>query len=356
MINKQNIDSISLSHLFPDRCQGLSPKVLDDLLNRTQFEVLVIGGAGSIGSTIVKMILKAPNSKLAVIDNDESRLHKLVLGLTKEQQQRIQTFVCDIRDLVGLRSIMNLRHWDWIINAAALKHVSVLEDQPRQAYLTNILGAANVLKAMENTSFKCFLFVSSDKAANPINVLGKTKLVGEYMSAHFSKLFNSDPSQLRNISVVRFGNVFLSRGSVVETFIHQLTHKQKVTLTDRNMKRFFMDVSDASSMVIRTLLDSYSGIRILKMGSPIYIVDLINRLAEFLGEQVTIEEIGIKPGEKLNEELMSENETLVDTNEMFWDLSFTKTFDFNRVFEDRVIDDTAARERIDWMLKEAHGI
>ena len=280
----------------------LNPVEIDFFRN---MNVVITGGAGSIGGALAHQFLRDTNATISLIDSDESRLHTFFVNLTGEFRARTSTHLADIRDSYSIEMAIKGIEPDLVIHAAALKHVSVLENAPREAFLTNVLGTRNVLNAVSNSSVKCFVFVSTDKAANPIGILGKTKLIGEYLTAG-SKLLNSET----NFGVVRFGNVFLSRGSVLETFIAQIRLNEDLTITDENMDRFFIDLEEASSLILKTIVEPHSGISILKMGDPVKILHIVQKLIAKAGKPISYKIIGTKPGEKITEELFTSQEKI----------------------------------------------
>jgi FlaA1/EpsC-like NDP-sugar epimerase len=300
---------LALSSLFPER--QVTPLLRTRSLKDYEYKkTLVTGGAGSIGSSLVRKLLEMTESDVCILDNDESRMHSLYESFRPELQKRITFYVTDIRDKNGLFLRLAQFNPDMIVHAAALKHVSILERQPRDAYLTNVHGTANILDFLGTSTKTSFVFVSSDKAASPKSILGKTKLIGEYLTGRRieqDKYLGIE----RNISIVRFGNVFLSRGSVLETFIAQITKSEPVTITDPRMTRYFMDISDASSLILHVMEKGIHGISIFKMGDPINVEELAKRLQKHFGaENTDIKYIGIKPGEKLHEDLFSDLENL----------------------------------------------
>ena len=300
---------LELSTLFPER--KVTPLLKSRALQDYRYKrTLVTGGAGSIGSFVVRNLLEMTESDVCILDNDESRIHSLYESFRPEVQKRISFFVTDIRDRDGL--FQRLAHFDpdMIVHAAALKHVSILERQPRDAYLTNVIGTANIVDFLGTNVSTSLVFVSSDKAALPKSILGKTKLIGEYLTGRRIEL-DEQSGIKRNISIVRFGNVFLSRGSVLETFIAQISKSERLTITDPRMTRFFMDISDAAGLILHVMEKRIDGISIFKMGDPINVEELARRLQRHLGATNTeISYIGIKPGEKLHEDLFSNLENL----------------------------------------------
>jgi FlaA1/EpsC-like NDP-sugar epimerase len=304
---------ITIKNLFPDR------EKTDTVENgaRPEFQysrTVVTGGAGSIGSAVVQKLLSETKCQVWVVDNDESRIHTLYESFDQESKKRLNFFVTDIRDSEGIHQKFDAINPDLIIHAAALKHVSILERQPRDAYFTNVIGTANIVSYLQKNSSISMIFISSDKAANPKNILGKTKYIGELMigeQIHQDKTLGNS----RHLAIVRFGNVFLSRGSVIETFIRQIKRDEPITITDPNMTRYFMDIDEAATLILGVTRQKISGITIFKMGEPIKIKELAVKLQEFLGaSNREIEIIGIKDGEKIHEELFSaeEQEKLLD--------------------------------------------
>jgi FlaA1/EpsC-like NDP-sugar epimerase len=189
-----------------------------------------------------------------------------------------------------------------IIHAAALKHLSALEQQPREAFLTNVLGTQNVVEAANSAQVNTFVNISTDKAADPSSVLGKSKRIAE-------EIINSRSTSTQKLSV-RFGNVFASKGSVIETFVYQLIQNLPVTLTDQNVERYFMSTMDAANLVLEAVTLRESGIFVLDMGLPVKMKDVIESLAEYLKVEANIQITGLRPGEKISEIVYGNNEGL----------------------------------------------
>jgi len=315
-------------------------------------KVAITGGAGSIGSSLANQLLKETNSKIYLIDSDESRLHTFFVNLPLDFKSRTETYLADIRDSYSINTALNKIDPQLVIHAAALKHVSVLESAPREAFLTNVLGTYNVLQSLLNSNVRHFVFVSTDKAANPIGILGKTKLIGEYLTAG-SMLLNNEI----NFGVVRFGNVFLSRGSVLETFVAQLRLSEDLTITHENMDRFFIDLEEASSLILKTIVEPHSGVSILKMGDPVRILDLVKKLIAKVGNPVGYKIIGTKPGEKITEELFTSQEIL-NTSEFpeYKFAKFTRSIELANVSSEEFSTDEDAVRVIDSLLRNSHEI
>lgn len=294
---------IDFLDIFPDKLSSLSDlSVLPEKLSRKR--IAIIGGAGSIGSEVLRSIQTNVNCRVEIWDSDESRMHSLIVTFQEVNGNEVSSRLVDIRDFNSLYLAFKAFQPEVLIHAAALKHVSALELQPREAFLTNVIGTCNVIRCLELFPSESALFISTDKAANPTSVLGSTKLIGEKLwSFHANK--KTDNSVY---SVVRFGNVFLSRGSVVETFIAQIKSGMPITITDPEMTRFFMDVKESAQIINFLLAEKVAGLSILKMGTPIQIVDLATRIAGFYGKTPNLKLIGVKTGEKIHEELFTSEE------------------------------------------------
>jgi FlaA1/EpsC-like NDP-sugar epimerase len=342
---------ITMQNLFPERVKN----VLESRNSRSEYpflRTLVTGGAGSIGSSVVKKLLSHTNSEIWVIDNDESRIHTLYESFDPKVKERLKFFVTDIRDLKGLHQRIDFIKPDMIIHAAALKHVSILERQPRDAFLTNVIGTSNMVNYLQKNRNIGMVFVSSDKAANPTNILGKTKYIGELILGEQISI-DKELGTSRHLGIVRFGNVFLSRGSVIETFIRQIKRGEPVTITDAEMTRYFMDIEDAADLIIEVAAQQVAGISIFKMGAPIKILDLAIRLQEFLdATNRNVEIIGVKNGEKIHEDLFSQEEE-GELNDLGSILNSTKLSRVSTALVQNIPDDDlAARDLINIILSK----
>ena len=323
----------------------------DNLLFFNDKTVAITGGAGSIGSAVALQLALHTNADIWLLDNDESRLHTTVLELENIARERIQSVFVDIRDLQSLVEKFNVINPDIIIHTAALKHVPILEKQPRDGYLTNIIGLVNVIQYLKINLKASLCFVSTDKAADPVSILGKTKLIGEHLVAG---LAHDDIIEgiHRIHSVVRFGNVFMSRGSVIETFIHQIKNDLPLTITDLKMQRFFMGIQEASSLICYVVLSRIPGISVFKMGDPVFISQVASDLAHFLGKKdYKINLVGAKPGEKISEDLFSDIEKrfLSDLGAI-WNSKFQTFLSIDKVPKTIPINDLEASKIIESLL------
>jgi FlaA1/EpsC-like NDP-sugar epimerase len=343
---------LDLCTLFPERTRNDFPNQ-KKLTNFHYKRTLITGGAGSIGSAVVKNLILTTNTEICIIDNDESRIHSLFQSFNSENQRRLKFYVTDIRDRIGIHQRIEAFNPDMIVHAAALKHVSILERQQRDAYLTNVIGTSHLIEYLEKNKAINFVFVSSDKAALPKSILGKTKLVGEYLVGGLIAR-DIDKEIKRNVSIVRFGNVFLSRGSVLETFISQISRNEPITITDPHMTRFFMDISDAAGLISHVMDQRIQGISIFKMGEPINIEELAKRLIRHLGgKNSEIRYIGMKPGEKLHEDLFS-NIEISSIEDLGLILNSKKIFQVPNLEGNKSpVNDLEAIQMIDELLEKA---
>lgn len=273
---------------------------LEGALNLIQGRrVLVTGAGGSIGSEIVRQILRFDPGSVWALDRDETLLHEA--GLTWGGD--VQHVLCDIRDANALISLLAEIRPEIVFHAGALKHVPLLEANPEEAVLTNVIGTRNVIEAGSRAGMKHFILISTDKAVNPSSVMGSTKRIAELMTQ--AGTVRGDGCVY---SAVRFGNVLGSRGSVVPTFVEQIRRGGPVTVTDPDMTRYFMTVDEAARLVVQAAtLARGSEVFLLDMGEPVKIVDLARRMIRLAGllpdRDIEITYTGRRPGEKLFETL-----------------------------------------------------
>ncbi len=265
-------------------------------------KILITGGAGSLGQALVKSLLKKSPAIIRVLDIDETRLFLLENEL---ESPKIRVFVGNVIDKDRL--VRAMEGVDYVFLLAALKHVKSCEYDPFEAVKTNIFGIQNMIEAALINNVNKVIFTSSDKAANPNNTMGATKLLGEKLinSANHSK-----GSRRTRFSSVRFGNVMGSRGSVIPLFKKQISEGRDLTVTDPNMSRYMMSQSQAISLILKCteLTQNGGGTFILKM-PVVRLGDLVEVLIEESGKRgIKIRKIGMKPGETSFEELMSEEE------------------------------------------------
>lgn len=272
--------------------------------------VLVTGAGGSIGSELCRQISTFGPRELVMLDRDESALHALLLSMHGAADLGNDNMVlADIRDRERIDAVFAEHRPEVVFHAAALKHVNMLENAPDEAYKTNVLGTHNVLEASHRRGVQKFVNISTDKAADPHNVLGLSKRVAEGLTAQ-----KAEAAERGTWVSVRFGNVLATRGSVLHTFIAQIERGGPVTVTDPNVTRFFMTVSEAVQLVLQAAVVGDSGeALVLDMGEPVPIMQLAHQLIEASGRDVEVEYTGLRPGEKLHEVLSAPGETIAAT-------------------------------------------
>jgi len=274
-------------------------------------KILVTGGTGCIGSEIVKTLLKYKPNVVRIFSNDENSIFQMSQEIGGKGNKRF--LIGDVRDKERLKIAMD--GIDIVYHAAALKHVPLCEYNPFEAIKTNVLGTQNLIQSAIENRVKKVIAISTDKAVNPVNTMGATKLLSEKLiiDANYYK----GPSKTI-FSCVRFGNVIFSRGSVVPLFEEQIKSKKMITLTDTNMTRFMMSINNTLELVFKsTLMAKGREIFILKM-PVVNLEDLADVVIDEYAEkynykktEIKKEIIGPRPGEKIFEELMTENEAKI---------------------------------------------
>ncbi|MEA4864801.1 MAG: nucleoside-diphosphate sugar epimerase/dehydratase [Sphaerochaeta sp.] len=275
--------------------------------------VLVTGAGGSIGSEICKQLLTYGPSQLILLDIDETELHDLSLRLhnyQKEWSDLIVPVVCDIKNRRKVDRIMEQYRPQLVFHAAAYKHVPLQELYPEEAITTNILGSYAVLKSAKERAVEKVVVISTDKAVNPTNVMGATKRVVELMAG----MLNSKETEM---VCVRFGNVLGSRGSMLPLFMEQIKAGVPITVTHKDIIRYFMAIPEAVGLVFKAASMAKGGeVMVLDMGQPVRIYDFAQKLVKYYGDgrsQVIV--TGLRPGEKLYEELLANKDTTIPTED-----------------------------------------
>ncbi len=263
---------------------------------------LITGAGGSIGSEIVRQLYSLEPEAIFLLDRDESLMHAVQLNLHGHGLwDDNRAILADIRDRSAMHRIMESVQPDVVFHVAAHKHLPLLERFPIEAVKTNVLGTRNVVTAAVTAGVRRLVNISTDKAARPTSVLGTTKRVAEMVvgSLGYSK---------SRLASARFGNVFGSRGSLLDSLLFQLEQGLPVTITDPDVTRYFMTTSEAASLVIETAVMADAGeTYVLDMGEPVRIVDLVERLVRLLDIATPqVEYTGLRPGEKLHEVLFDD--------------------------------------------------
>ncbi|WP_394238239.1 polysaccharide biosynthesis protein [Niallia oryzisoli] len=281
--------------------------IADKLTGKT---VLVTGAGGSIGSEICRQIAKFSPKKLLLLGHGENSIYAIDMELKQQYQDDVEIIpiIADIQDGARILEIMEMYRPDVVYHAAAHKHVPLMEYNPTDAVKNNILGTRNVAVAADTYGVKNFVLISTDKTVNPPNVMGATKRFAEMIIQNINK-----ESETKFVAV-RFGNVLGSRGSVIPLFKKQIQEGGPVTVTHPDMTRYFMTIPEASQLVIQAGALARGGeVFVLDMGEPVKIVDLAKNLIKLSGysvDDIGITFTGIRPGEKLYEELLNENEVV----------------------------------------------
>jgi len=274
--------------------------------------VLVTGAAGSIGSELCRQILEHAPSVLVCVDQSETGMFYLERQLSQRTtHSMLRSYVADAGSLRDMARILERDKPDIIFHAAAYKHVPLMEDNAGAAVQNNVFGLMNLIEMASEKECHAFVLVSSDKAVNPTNVMGATKRIGELIIAH-------RPTNGMRCLSVRFGNVLGSNGSVIPVLREQLRNNEPLTVTHPEIKRFFMTISEAVSLVLQaSVIGDKGDTFVLDMGQPVLILDLVRTLVRLSGrsqKQVAIQFTGLRPGEKLFEELFYENEEVDETS------------------------------------------
>ena len=269
--------------------------------------VLVSGAGGSIGSEICRQIIKFQPEKLLLLGHGENSIYQIDKELSRKNKNvEIIPLIADVQDRKRMFEIMEQYHPHQIYHAAAHKHVPMMEYNPREAIKNNIYGTKNIAEAARKGGVESFIMISTDKAVNPPNIMGATKRVAEMIVTGLNETGKT------KFAAVRFGNVLGSRGSVVPLFQEQIKNGGPLTVTDFEMTRYFMTIPEASRLVIQAGALAKGGeIFILDMGEPVKIMDLAKKIIKLSGyteKEIGIIETGIRPGEKLYEELLVASE------------------------------------------------
>jgi FlaA1/EpsC-like NDP-sugar epimerase len=307
-LNERPLDTSDIRDLTDEDLLGRRKVVIDlqqisdYLVNR---RVLVTGAGGSIGSELCRQLARFNPAELIMLDRDESALHEVQLSIHgRALLDTPQTVLADLRDEATINHIFDTRKPEVVFHAAALKHLPLLERYPLEAYQTNVLGTLTLLNAAQRTGVGVFVNISTDKAANPISVLGYSKRIAERITASVGKTAKSG-----KYMSVRFGNVLGSRGSVLMSFRDQIAKGGPLTVTHRGVTRYFMTISEAVQLVIQAGAIGSSGeALVLDMGTPVSIYEVAKQLVANSGKPVDIEIVGLRAGEKVHEELFGDGE------------------------------------------------
>lgn len=321
-----NLRKVEIADLLGRSPVELDKTKLNDFINDKT--VLVTGGGGSIGSEIARQILDYNPKQLIIFDIYENTTYELKTELDmkyhkSEKKPNYLALIGSVRDVNRVEEIFKTYHPDIIFHAAAHKHVPLMEDSPYEAIKNNVRGTYNVAMMADKYKATKMVLISTDKAVNPTNVMGATKRFCEMVVEAWNK-----KSKNTNYSMVRFGNVLGSHGSVIPLFKKQIENGGPVTVTSAEINRFFMTIPEACGLVIQSGAYAKGGEKfILDMGQPVKIIDLAKNMIKLsgleLGKDIEIEITGLRPGEKLYEELLlkTANATKTENDKIFVEVS-----------------------------------
>jgi len=315
-----NIDDVMSGNLHVQQLRnveiedllGRDPVQLDQTMIEKQLrgkKILVTGAGGSIGSEICRQVAKFKPKEIVILGHGENSIYQLNMELVGKYSQHftITPVIADVQDRKRIFEVMDKYKPDVVYHAAAHKHVPLMELNPREAVKNNILGTRNVAEAASHARVKAFVMVSTDKAVNPPNIMGATKRLCEMIVQDMATR-----SEYTKFVAVRFGNVLGSRGSVIPLFKKQIAEGGPITVTHPDIVRYFMTIPEAAQLVIQAGALARGGeIFVLDMGQPVKIVDLAKNLIRLSGYDegdIEIKFTGLRPGEKMYEELLNEGE------------------------------------------------
>lgn len=342
------IENIQIEDLLERPVININTDNVSNILS--QKVVMVTGAAGSIGSEMVRQILKYNPSLIILFEQAESPLHDLYLDVRHQfPQANILPIIGDIRNREKLDKVFAEYHPNVVFHAAAYKHVPLMEDFPNEAILANVLGTKNMADLSVQYGVSRFVMISTDKAVNPTNVMGASKRIAEIYVQSLYKKLQKENAECTKFITTRFGNVLGSNGSVIPYFKKQIAAGGPVTVTHPDIIRFFMTIPEACTLVLEAATLGDGGeIFVFDMGQPVKILDLARnmiRLAGFQpGKDIQITFTGLRPGEKLYEEVLNKKETTLPTSNNKIMIARIREYDFDVVKQD--IEQLIAKARV----------
>ena len=302
--------------------------------------VIVTGGAGSIGSEIVRQVAGYKPKKLIIIDHAESPLYQIQLEIKNTfPKLNFEAIINDIRNFEKTESIFQQNTPDVVFHAAAYKHVPLMENYPAEAIFANVQGSKNIADLALKYNAEKFVMVSTDKAVNPSNVMGASKRIAEIYVQALQEYSNRDLKKTTGFVTTRFGNVLGSNGSVVPLFKRQIEEGGPLTITHPDIIRYFMTISEACQLVIEAGAMGNGGeVFIFDMGEAVKIIDLAKKIIRLAGytpyKEIDIKVIGLRPGEKLYEELLNKNSSTLPTYNDKIMIAKVETYDYDKICND----------------------
>lgn len=350
------LNQIEEFDLGSNQAPSLSPHVrnikIEDLLGRETIRninpninyliqnqvVLITGAAGSIGSEIVRQVAFFGAKDIVLVDQAETPMHELQLELEKTYPNiNIHLFIGDIINKDRMEMAFNKYKPRYVFHAAAYKHVPMMENNPSEAIMTNVFGTKNLADLAIKYNVEKFVMISTDKAVNPTNIMGASKRIAEiYVQSLFHHNKKSSDKDSTRFITTRFGNVLGSNGSVIPLFSKQIEEGGPVTITHKEIIRYFMTIPEACSLVLEAgCMGSGGEIYVFDMGKPVKIYDLACRMITLaglkIGEDIEIIETGLRPGEKLFEELLNDKESTLATYHKKIMIAKVNQYDYNTV-------------------------
>lgn len=329
------IKSVQIEDLLERPCIKIDLEHIEELLKGKV--VMITGAAGSIGSELVRQIINYSPRLIVLLDQAESPLHDFMLDLEHNYpNQDFSPCIADVRNRDRIDYLMDMYRPDIIYHAAAYKHVPLMEDNPSESIQANVMGTKNMADIAVKYKVKRFVMVSTDKAVNPTNIMGASKRIAEiYVQSLFKKLQKTDPECTKFITT-RFGNVLGSNGSVIPYFKKQIEQGGPVTVTHPEIIRYFMTIPEACQLVLEAGLMGKGGeIFIFDMGNPVKILDLAKKMIRLAGYkpgvEIKIAFTGLRPGEKLYEELLNKKEKTIETDNPKIMVARVQEFDYDKV-------------------------
>jgi UDP-glucose 4-epimerase len=291
--------------------------------------VTITGGTGSFGSTMVKDLIKQDVAEIRIFSRDENKQDSMRNSIKDE---RVRFFIGDVRDASSVENVM--KGTEYVFHAAALKQVPSCEFFPMQASLTNVTGSSNVLDAAIKAGVKSVVCLSTDKAVYPINAMGMSKALMEKVAQSYARNIGSGSTK---VAITRYGNVMMSRGSVIPLFLDQIKNGQPVTITDGTMTRFLMSLADSVELVKYAFTNANSGDLFVKKAPGCKVDVLVEALSKIAGKsgKVEVKNIGIRHGEKMSEVLLGSEERAraTDLGDFFQVPLDTRSLDYHVYFD-----------------------